>query len=163
VSAAIRQLLECEELRLNLNHHNCIMTKQPEFSSETLWHRDTRYWRFDNGNLVNAWLALGDEAEINGGMKALPGSQRWDIPEEDLDEAEFLLPDSQANRERISTAVIIELNAGDLLLFNANVFHAAGRNRSAATKFSLVFTYHGPDTHPQPGTRSANLEEVSIR
>ena len=27
-----------------LAHHNCIMTKQPKYSSETGWHQDIRYW-----------------------------------------------------------------------------------------------------------------------
>ena len=44
-----------------LAHHNCIMTKQPRFSSDTGWHQDTRYWSFLTGELVNIWIALGPE------------------------------------------------------------------------------------------------------
>ena len=44
IISAIRQILDSDKVLLNPNHHNCIMTKQAAFSSETLWHRDTRYW-----------------------------------------------------------------------------------------------------------------------
>ena len=162
VAGAARQLLDCEELKLNLNHHNCIMTKHPEFSSDTLWHRDTRYWNFQNGKLVNAWLALGKETEENGGMRVLPGSHLWEIEDEELDDAQFLRPDLPGNSERIDTANLIELDPGDLLLFSADVFHAAGRNRSNAVKYSVVFTYHGPDTRPAPDSRSSSLPEISV-
>jgi phytanoyl-CoA hydroxylase len=162
VSLAVGQLLDCEELKLNLNHHNCIMTKHPAFSSDTLWHRDTRYWGFQNDRLVNAWLALGEETEENGGMQVLPGSHVWDIHNNELDDAQFLRTDLAANRERIATAAQLDLGPGDLLLFSANIFHAAGRNRSAAIKYSLVFTYHGPDTQPAAGTRSSSLPEISV-
>ena len=74
VIKAIQQILDEQEIWLNPNHHNCVMTKHPRYSSETLWHRDTRYWSFSNKYLINAWFALGDELHTNGAMKILPGS-----------------------------------------------------------------------------------------
>ena len=79
ITTAIKQLLRCENLLMNPNHHNCVMTKQPAYSSETLWHRDTRYWHFSDKYLINAWFALGDEKLENGAMKILPGSHRWEV------------------------------------------------------------------------------------
>ena len=42
-------------------HHNCVMTKQPRYSSVTGWHQDMRYWSFQRPELVSVWLALGPE------------------------------------------------------------------------------------------------------
>lgn len=158
----IQQILQSEELWLNPNHHNCIMTKMPSYSSETQWHRDTRYWNFSDKYLVNAWFALGDELCENGAMKVLPGSHRWKMQDDALDEAQFLIQDHPYNKERLSTARTVELKQGDALLFSAHCFHAAGRNTTGKPKYSLVFTYHGESTTGLEGTRSRILDPVRV-
>lgn len=163
ITQSIRQILNTEKLLLNPNHHNCVMTKQPEYSSETLWHRDTRYWHFNNKYLINAWFALGDEQLENGAMKILPGSHRWEVREQALDAAQFLKLDHPDNQYRLETERLVTLNAGDALLFSAHCFHAAGKNTTDQAKYSLVFTYHGDTTHPVEGGRSDKLKEVVIR
>jgi len=40
-------------LELSQAHHNCIMTKNPAFSSATGWHQDIRYWSFQKPELVS--------------------------------------------------------------------------------------------------------------
>lgn len=161
ITQSVQQILNSTALFLNPNHHNCVMTKQPEFSSETLWHRDTRYWNFNNKYLVNAWFALGDEKPENGAMKVLPGSHRWEVQDEALDEAQFLKLDHPDNQGRLETQRLLSLNAGDLLLFSAHCFHAAGKNRTDQAKYSLVFTYHGQRTHAIQG-RSIERPPIKI-
>jgi len=63
-----------------LAHHNCIMTKQPQFSSETGWHQDIRYWSFLRPELVNTWIALGSERPENGCLQVIPGSHVMSLP-----------------------------------------------------------------------------------
>lgn len=162
LTGAIRQILGGQSLYLNPNHHNCVMTKLPEYSSVTHWHRDTRYWNFDNKYLLNAWVALGDEKESNGCMKVLPGSHRWDVRKEALDSAQFLIPNHPDNKWRLDTARLVELNAGDVLLFSAHCFHAAGKNITNQAKFSIVFTYHNESTKAISGTHSASVAPVKL-
>jgi len=156
----IKQILGCESVLLNPNHHNCVMTKLPEFSSETLWHRDTRYWNFNNKYLINAWYALGDELEANGAMKIIPGSHRWHVPEAALDEAQFLITDHPYNKDRLETQRVVNLEAGDALLFSAHCFHAAGKNTTDQPKYSAVFTYHGEGTQAIENSKSAALPPI---
>ena len=40
INESVQGILRSEQVFLNPNHHNCVMTKQPQFSSNTLWHRD---------------------------------------------------------------------------------------------------------------------------
>lgn len=162
ITESVKQLLNSEALYISPNHHNCIMTKQPAFSSRTNWHRDTRYWHFTNKYLINSWLALGDEKAENGGMLILPGSHRWDIDANSLDEAQFLIEDHPSNTARLTLAKQVNLNAGDCLLFSAHCFHAAGANTTDQRKFSLVFTYHGESTESLPATKSAVLPSIKI-
>ena len=162
IISAVKEILDCKYCILNPNHHNCIMTKQAAYSSETLWHRDTRYWNFSDKYLINAWFALGDEQEQNGAMKVLPGSHRWEVQDNALDDAQFLKPEHPDNQDRLATQRLVKLNKGDVLLFSAHCFHAAGRNNTQHSKFSMVFTYHGEGTTAIEGTHSAKLKGVNL-
>lgn len=161
-TAVAGQLLDTQRLHLTRCHHNCVMTKQPAFSSTTLWHQDLRYWSFQQPELINSWLALGDETPANGCMRLLPGSHRLAVGPERLDAARFLREDLDGNRELIATATTATLAPGDVLFFHAGVFHAAGRNTTDQRKLSLVFTYHDADNRPLPGSRSARLAPVPL-
>ena len=143
-------------------HHNCVMTKQPRYSSVTGWHQDIRYWSFERPELVSVWLALGREYPDNGCLSLIPGTHLLELPRERLDEAAFLREDVPDNRALIASRVTPLLEAGDVLFFHCRTFHAAGANRTLATKFSLVFTYHTADNRPLPGTRSASLPSVAL-
>lgn len=161
VAQRLRQLLG-PDIVLSQAHHNCVMTKHPRYSSLTGWHRDVRYWAFERPELVSVWLALGEERRDNGCLLLLPGTHAVDVDAEQLDAAQFLRSDVPANQSMIESAVTAELQPGDVLFFHCRVFHAAGANQTDEIKFSPVFTYHTPDNHPLPGTRSASRPGISI-
>ena len=130
------------------------MTKQPRFSSDTGWHQDVRYWSFERPELVNVWIALGDETPENGCLRVIPGTHReaWDPSR--FDAEKFLKADSPVNADLLAAAVDVPLKAGDGLFFHARLFHAARRNRTHEPKWSAVFTARPADNPPIPGTRS---------
>lgn len=143
-------------------HHNCIMTKEPGFSSDTLWHQDIRYWSYTRPDLINVWLALGHEYPDNGGLKILPGTHHMRVEAQRLDANLFLRTDLAENRPLIETQVAVELEPGDVLFFHARAFHAASRNHTDKTKFSVVFTYHAADNLPQANSRSSSIPSISL-
>lgn len=161
VLARVRQLLGAP-LILPQAHHNCVMTKQPNFSSETHWHQDIRYWSYIRPDLINVWLALGNETRENGCLMVLPRSHRQELVRARFDDALFLRPDLPENRALIDTGVPVELVAGDVLFFHARCLHAAARNRTDAGKFSLVFTYRAQNNEPLAGSRSAGVDEIQL-
>ncbi len=151
-----------EEVCLTLAHHNCVMTKHPDFGTATGWHRDIRYWAFTRPDLVSVWLALGHEDAGNGALQFIPGSHRLRIAPEQLDELDFLKPDHPGNQALFEQGVTPALQPGDVVFFHSGLFHAAGRNASAAVKFSPVFAYHGQSNAPREGTRSGALKSVFL-
>ncbi|HEY9198883.1 MAG TPA: phytanoyl-CoA dioxygenase family protein [Gammaproteobacteria bacterium] len=157
----LHQLLGPEVL-MPLAHHNCIMTKQPRFSSDTGWHQDIRYWSFERADLVNVWLALGPEREENGCLRLIPGSHCVEYSRDRFDAAQFFREDLPDNRTVLQNAVSAELAAGDVLLFHCRILHAATRNYSEQTKYSAVFTFRAGDNRPLPGTRSSSLPELLL-
>ncbi len=157
----VRQLLGAN-ICLVQAHHNCIMTKQPGYSSDTPWHQDMRYWRYQRPELVTVWLALGREFPGNGGLHILPGSHLAEVSATQLDTQQFLRCDLPDNQKLINTQIPIELALGDVLFFHARTFHAASRNLSSEEKFSLVFTYRAADNLPTPESRSASLPDIAL-
>ena len=158
----LKELIGSEEIRLSQNHHNCVMTKHPGFSSVTSWHQDIRYWRFDRRELVSTWLALGPENRQNGGLLVIPGSHTLDFEPGQFDASLFLRTDLDVNEELLSRAIPVELEAGDMLFFHSRTLHAAGQNESDVIKRSLVFTYRAEDNYPIPETRSAVYEDIPV-
>src|ERR1700712_448747 len=72
LAGRLRQMIG-PDVELSLTHHNCVMTKNPSFSSVTHWHQDIRYWSFERAELISVWLALGREYLENGCLMVLPG------------------------------------------------------------------------------------------
>lgn len=158
----LQQMLGSERVMVSQNHHNCIMTKHPGYSSVTSWHQDMRYWSFDEAQLVSVWLALGDETPANGGLLLIPGSHRLDLPRGRFDAAMFLRPELEENKALIDQAIPAELKAGDTLFFHCRTFHAASQNDTRALKKSLVYTYHCENNRAIPETRSANHADIPV-
>jgi phytanoyl-CoA hydroxylase len=150
-----RALLGVRDIRVVRAHHNCIMTKHPDYSSATGWHQDIRYWSFDRPELVNAWTALDIEACDNGSMRLIPGSHRAVFDTSAFDSDRFFRTDHPANRAWIESAVQVDMQPGDVLFFHAALLHAAGRNLTARRKRAVVFSYRPVNNRPLPGTRSA--------
>lgn len=140
---------------LSQSHHNCIMTKHPGYSSSTNWHQDMRYWAFAKPELISAWIALTEEHAANGALLLIPGSHRMKLEPGQFDDRQFFRPESPHDVALVESAIQVELQPGDLLLFHCRALHAAGKNETSETKLSAVFTYHGASNQPKPGTRSA--------
>lgn len=158
----LKALVGSDSLCLSQNHHNCVMTKHPGYSSVTSWHQDSRYWRFDRRELVSTWLALGPENQTNGGLLVIPGSHTLDFELGQFDASLFLRTDLETNEDLLARAVPVELEAGDMLFFHSRTLHAAGQNESQIVKRSLVYTYRAEDNHPIPETRSAVYEDIPV-
>lgn len=157
----LSQLLD-EEVCLVLAHHNCVMTKHPDYGTATGWHRDIRYWSFLRNELITVWLALGEETEKNGGLQFIPGSHRLMVQPEQLDKLDFLRPDHPQNQELFKQGITPTLQKGDIVLFHSGLFHAAHRNETKDVKMSVAFAYRGKSNLPQPGSRSAAAGDVPL-
>lgn len=158
----LQALMQDRPVSMSQCHHNCVMTKYPGFSSETMWHQDIRYWSFDAPELISVWLALGPEHKDNGALRVIPGSHRDHLDRGRLDMHLFLRAELEENQALIDSAVQLELQAGDALFFHCKLFHAADANTTKQVKLSTVLTYHAQDNQPIPGTRSAQYPSIAM-
>lgn len=162
IVSRLQQLFGGQRVVMPLAHHNCIMTKQPQFSSDTLWHQDIRYWSYTRPDLISVWVALGREFTQNGCLWVLPGTHRQTFRKDQFDAALFFRTDMEENQRLISTQVPVELSPGDVLFFHCLTFHAASKNYTDQTKYSAVFTFRPWDNPPRPGSRSAAAPEILL-
>ncbi len=159
VIGSLHQLLG-PQVVMPFAHHNCIMTKQPRYSSDTLWHQDIRYWSYQRPDLISLWIALGEEHPENGCLYVIPGTHTMPFERSRLDDMLFLRPELPENRELIDRRIPVELSPGDLLFFHCRTFHAAGKNMTDQTKMSAVFTFRDAANLPTPSSRSASQPEL---
>ena len=92
----------------------------------------------------------------------IPGSHSLELSAGRFDAAQFLRGDIIANKKLVTEAVPVELGFGDVLFFHSRLLHAAGRNLTDETKFSLVYTYHLTSNRPISNTRSARFPDVVL-
>jgi len=143
-------------------HHNSIMTKMPHSSTPTHWHRDERYWRYQDDRLLSVWLALGYEDEQNGALELIAGSHREQFSPQAFDEKDFFRDDYAPNRPWIERRVSLRLQKGDLLLFHCRLLHRAGVNRTDKTKLSFVWTVKAKGNRAIEGSRTAQFKEYPL-
>lgn len=161
IQPILKQLLK-EEPILVTAHHNSIMTKRAHTSTQTCWHRDSRYWSYDATNLLSVWLALGDENSENGVLEFIPKSHTLDLKESQFDEKSFFRTDLEQNRKLASTKVSFQLSAGDIVLFHSELLHRANANKSSEDKISFVYTVKGKSVNALPNTRSSSFKEIKL-
>lgn len=162
LAGRLQQLFNGRRVLMPLAHHNCVMTKQPAFSSDTLWHQDIRYWSYDRPELISVWLALGEERPDNGCLWVIPGSHRMSFRPDQFDSDLFFRTDLPENQKLIETKIPVELRPGDVLFFHSLTFHAASKNHTNRPKFSAVFTFRPEDNPPRSGSRSAAAAELLL-
>ena len=159
--STLRNLIQ-QQVVLVTAHHNCVMAKDPRYSSDTGWHRDLRYWRYARPELISVQLLLDQATPESGALHFLPGSHLRTYHNHRFDADEFLRDDHPDNLAEFPQSVSAELQMGDVVLFHCQVFHRATRNRGGAPARSVILTYRPLDNPPQPGTRSAASPEIYL-
>ena len=118
--------------------------------------------RVIDGPDTGRMFALGEETVDNGALWFVPKSHTMNFGADRFDAAKFFRAERSDNAKIIRAAVSPRLAPGDAAFFHCNTLHSAGKNSSAAVKFSLVFTYHGRSNAPKAGSRSASKPEIEL-
>lgn len=132
----LRQLLAEEPVAVQ----SMFYFKPPKSRGQAL-HQDNFFLRVKPGTCLAAWLAIDDADEENGAIQCVSNTRSYPIQcpqSSDLSESfttEHVAPPPGSRIE------LLPLKAGDLLLFNGNVIHGSGPNRSA-TRFRRALVFH---------------------
>ena len=107
-------------------------------AAEVPWHQDTNYWPLEPPLNISAWVAIDDVTVENACVNIIPGSHQSVVPH--VRSPEGMLFAEMADMDYIdtSTAVPMELRAGEFFLFNERTVHQSEPNRSDRRRLGLA-------------------------
>ena len=112
-----------------------------------VWHQDYGYF-YENGcitpDMISVWLPLDPVRKINGCLEVLPGSHKMGrqthVGQGDLAQVD---PSRQEAIEARYPKEYVEMDPGDVLLFDANLLHTSGKNESKdMRRWALVLVFN---------------------
>ncbi len=112
------------------------------------WHQDSNYWGLDTTELVSVWLALSPSTIDSGCVRVLPGSHR-EPPMEHVDtyaEDNMLTRGQEIRGIDESVAVNLEVQPGEVSLFDYRLAHASYPNRIDDRRIGVGIRYIPPMT-----------------
>lgn len=160
IRPVLQQILD-DQVVVVTAHHNSIMTKLPNSSTQTKWHQDRRYWNYSDNNLISIWLALGTECCENGVLEFIPKSHKLKFNASQFDSKDYFI-DNDYNRDIIDSKVSTNLCQGDIVIFHSLLLHSANMNVTSEPKISFVYTVKGSKTIAKPNTRSSSFPEYQL-
>ncbi len=98
-------------------------------------HRDVRTFSRDFRLMINMLVMLDDFTTENGATYLMPGSQHD--------------PDKPTEHQFRDAAVRATGTAGDILVFDSRLWHAAGSNATTQSRCALTLTFTRPFFKPQ--------------
>ncbi len=134
------------------HYHSKMIMKDAKVGGAWAWHQDYGYW-YQNGvlfpDLCSASIAVDPATPENGCVQVLSGSHH-------MGRVDHALTGGQAgaDMERVREAqkrletVYVEMAAGDVLFFHANLLHRSDQNRSDKPRWSMICCYNAARNDP---------------
>jgi phytanoyl-CoA hydroxylase len=111
---------------------------KPPGGREKPWHQDHAYFDLPlDSKIVGVWIALGHVTRENGAMFMLPGLHR-DGPVVHFMRRDWQICDTYLQDKH---PVALEMEAGDLVLFDAKIPHGTPTNSTNEQRWALQFHY----------------------
>ena len=126
----------------------------------TPWHHDITFWPVDGEQIVSVWIALDVTNLANGGLEFVPGSSsfqdryqatgvgnkgRLHFSSDTLKALPAINSATTGETEGDLSAISFDMQAGDILIFDARILHGAPPNLSSRPRRALTLRYLGSD------------------
>jgi len=121
-----------------------IFHKPPEKGKRTPFHRDGEFWPLDPLATATLWIAVTESNAANGCLRLVPGSHRaQDIGSHHDVASDDVVFGREIDHDQFdpATAVDIELEPGQMVLFDVRMIHGANPNEGARPRSALTARY----------------------
>jgi hypothetical protein len=107
------------------------------------WHQDGEYWPIRPLANVSAWIAIDPATRENGCLRIIPGSHHDGLRPHVQDNRENIALDQTVAPEHLdeNLAIDLELEPGQLVLFDVYLMHGSNANTSGKRRAGLVYRY----------------------
>lgn len=135
--------------------------KAPFVGNHWEWHQDFPYWNLDdtveNPNMISVLIYLDDTKCYQGPLMVIPGSHKEGIAKfkvkPDLDNKNLINSLSSNLKYTIDNGIVkknadkngikvLEFDAGTVIFFHPNLFHASTGNLSPYSRDTVIITYN---------------------
>ncbi|MCW8132601.1 MAG: phytanoyl-CoA dioxygenase family protein [Planctomycetota bacterium] len=118
-------------------YYNQVVIKPPEQGMPFGWHQDTAYGPCEPMEYLTCWTAIGRAFVENGCVWIIPGSHKRGLLKHVRSEysLDAVLEDEQG-------AIPVELEPGQVVIFNSLLLHKSGPNVSSEVRRAYVPQYH---------------------
>jgi ectoine hydroxylase-related dioxygenase (phytanoyl-CoA dioxygenase family) len=120
-------------------YYNQIVVKPPEKGRSFNWHQDSGYTITKPLEYITCWTAIGRAFVENGCIWVIPGSHKRGLIEHRLNEQSH---STDAVIESEEDALPVEMQAGQVAIFNSLLLHKSGPNVSREVRRAYVPQYH---------------------
>lgn len=126
-----------------LIHSSTIFTKYAQDERFVSWHQDSYYWGLSEARLVSAWIALTESTISNGCLRVLPRTHTRRFEHLEKPQAQNILDKglTVSNELDLSSAIDIELQAGQMSFHHANSIHGSNPNTSKGPRIGVAVRY----------------------
>lgn len=131
--------------------------KAPDEAGLTVfpWHQDGAYAQMENPDTCSCWITLTRCDADNGAMIMAPGSHRTLLPHEWDDRLKYMACQAPENVRQL------ELEVGQVVVFQARTAHASPPNRSDAPRFGYSLSFSLPEARLLP-SRTPFGDQVAV-
>lgn len=124
-------------------------TKKADDSRFVSWHQDSTYYGLEPPDSLTAWIALTDSKTDSGCLRVIPGTHKGAsiLPHVETYDPNNLLSRGQTI-ENVdgSSAIDLELNAGECSIHNNMVIHGSSPNLSDRPRIGFAVHFATPAT-----------------
>lgn len=119
--------------------------------TDTPWHQDAQYYRdAEHHHVVSMWMPLHRVTEHNSCLEVAPGFFKDRIAEGAVDEVSGFLGLTREEAKELK-GIPIEMDPGDILVFDHMIPHRALSNHSDAVRWSMDIRYEATDAATATG------------
>jgi ectoine hydroxylase-related dioxygenase (phytanoyl-CoA dioxygenase family) len=119
------------------------------------WHQDGAYAEMENPNTCSCWVTLTRCDARNGAMLMAPGSQKALLPHEWDDQLKYMACHAPEKVRQL------ELEVGQIVVFQSRTAHASPPNRSDAPRFGYSLSFSLPEARLLP-SRTPFGDQVAV-
>jgi len=118
---------------------------KPPLEAATRWHRDGHCYPINPLATTTAWISVFDMTNKNAALRVIPGShmcKRLEIDRASEEDGRLSLSEAE---ER--AAIDVELQAGEMILFDVSTVHGSWPNRSFAPRAGYAIRFFPSTSH----------------
>ena len=119
--------------------------------TDTPWHQDAQYYRdAEHRHVVSMWMPLQRVTEYNSCLQMAPGFYKDKLLEGAVDEETGFLGLTKEEAKQL-TGISIEMDPGDIVIFDHTMPHRALSNHSDAVRWSMDIRFESTDAATDSG------------